>query len=140
MVKKFKDILLGAATATITYTGINTAFPPHEREYLPYDQVDISSIKKRRGVFFIKGTFYKRECTMSLLEVFGVENDNTPVPLSWEPFGKDQSSFNKTKGPHLFEIKVISNPEEEYNYLDIRTRHDCGGGNYVDKTFALIPL
>jgi len=102
----------------------------------PYKDVVVHNVEKVDKGYIVTASFVKTECTFKRLEVFGL-NTGIPIYLKWEALdGSPSTDYDRSVGSQYLVILAIT-ADEEYEVLEIRTRHDCNGVA-VDKVFATI--
>lgn len=124
-------LALGLVFTTLTQLVLLLLAPP-----TPYKDVEITSVTQVDEGYIVEANFIKTACKFRRLEVFGV-NTGVPVYLKWKALdGSPSTDYDRSIGKqHLIILAITS--DEDYDTLEIRTRHDCKG-ELVDKVFATI--
>ena len=103
---------------------------------VPYKDVVVTEVERTDDGYVVHASFIKTECTFKRLEVFG-SNTGVPVYLRWSSLdGSPTTVYDRSIGKQHLIVLVITSGAD-YDTLEIRTRHDCGG-KLVDKIFATI--
>lgn len=110
---------------------------PRLFEPSPYRNVDVVTVEERGTHIRIVANFEKTACTFRRLTVVGFVADATDI-LSWRDGFGLPPDFDRETGTQTLDIEVMPR-HREYDWLEIRTRHDCDGQT-VDRVFAHIDL
>lgn len=102
----------------------------------PYTDVDLLSYEVVGGKADIQVVFTKNKCVYIDLVVVG-DYLGEPEYLLWETVG-NQPEGDRIKGKQKLHLSVDLNGQE-FDYIDIRTRHQCAN-KFVDKTLIRIDL
>lgn len=98
----------------------------------PYGSVKILTVEPRGEQVFFEANFEKKDCSFQALDVVGLYLGRW-VPLNWsDTTGGDQG--DRTAGGNTLSL-LIQTEGLQYDTIEIRTRHICGGTK-VDKTFS----
>ena len=124
-------LLLGLFFTLATQTAFWALSEPQ-----PYKDVVVTEVERTDDGYVVHANFIKTECTFKRLEVFGI-NTGVHIYLKWSALdGSPATDYDRSIGKQHLIILVITT-DADYDTLEIRTRHDCGG-KLVDKVFATI--
>jgi hypothetical protein len=126
-------VLLGVLFAGVVHSYFMLVKPP-----LPYKDVEMYPVVAVEGGYIVEALFTKVQCTFKRLEVFG-DNTGRPQRLVWgNADGSPDKEYDRSSGKQWLSLRVDADLHD-YETLEIRTRHDCGG-EQVDKVFAIVEL
>jgi hypothetical protein len=123
---RFPSFLVGIATAATVMVAYSSLF-----DRVPYKNVTLDGLREYDGNTYVTASFVKTSCQFKDLRVLAYTFGRWK-PLPWTdshtPLG------DRIAGRHTLEIYYPSGP---YDFVEIRTRHDCDGIS-VDKLFLEI--
>lgn len=97
---------------------------------IPYRDVEIVEQWIEDGWLNITATFIKTDCKFVKLVPVGFGLGVTYV-LDW----RDRVGLQGDRLRGMTTLRIAMSPLDRIDYIDLRTRHDCGGRT-VDKVFA----
>jgi len=123
---RFPSFLVGIVTAVTVMVAYSSLF-----DRVPYKNVTLDGLREYDGNTYVTASFEKTSCQFKDLRVLAYTFGRWK-PLPWTdtqtPLG------DRIAGRHTLEIYYPSGP---YDFVEIRTRHDCDGIS-VDKLFLEI--
>lgn len=132
MVWKLKSIVEARITLSVSLLVLGLAYLVQTHEPAPYKNVELRRYEVVGGELEIVATFKKTGCTFKRLQIIAATAGETEF-LTWRDLDGLSSSHDRNAGEQTMRL-AIKLEREGYDWIEIRTRHDCLGG-IVDRVF-----
>lgn len=118
----------GIGFGTLVGFGIERMFG-----WRPYYSVEVISLHVEDGDLHVIANFVKSECVIQRLNVIGYVGE-AAVFLDYRDLDGLEFDHDRSQGFHTLRL-AIDLEERNYDWIELRTRHDCQG-ELVDRVFA----